>query len=395
VRRADVKPVVPDYVGLDAYRARGGYRTLRECLAGNLGRDTVLDMLEEADLRGMGGAGFPSFKKIRFVQQGPKPRLVAINADEGEPGTFKDRHCFETEPHRVLEGALLAAWLVEAEDLFIYLRDEYPHIRELLALEIARLEAESLTGGIRIHMRRGAGAYVCGEESALLESLEGKRGMPRHKPPFPAQVGLFGRPTLVTNVETMHWLSGIVVNGPEQYRSYGRHGGHGLRLYSISGRVRRPGVKLAPVGITVRELIDEFAGGMLDGHKFKAYMPGGASGGIMPASLDDVPLTFGALEPYGCFIGSAAVVVISDKDDLKAVALNAMRFFADESCGQCTPCRVGTRKLEQLMSRPGWDEKLMTEIAQTMMDASICGLGQAAPNPLMSLFRHFREEDLA
>ena len=321
------------------------------------------------------------------------PGCMAINADEGEPGTFKDRYYLEREPHRVLEGMLVAAWVVEAAETYIYLRDEYPHIREILRRELARLEA----GGAGRHRRhtgdspeaRGR-AYICGEESAMLESIEGKRGLPRHKPPFPAQVGLFGRPTLINNVETVYWVRAIVERGPDWFKNQGRNGRHGLRSFSVSGRVKEPGVKLAPAGITARQLIDEYCGGMADGHAFRGYLPGGASGGILPASLADIPLDFGTLEPHGCFIGSAAVVVLSDRDDPRAVALNLMRFFEDESCGQCTPCRCGTEKAVKLMECAEWDEPLLNELSAAMRDASICGLGQAAPNPLLSVLKYFR-----
>ena len=324
--------------------------------------------------------------------QEPAPRLMAINADEGEPGTFKDRHYLETDPHRFLEGMLIAAWAVEAAEVYIYLRDEYPQCREILLREIAQLEAAGLSRGTKIHLRRGAGAYICGEESAMLESIEGKRGLPRHKPPFPSQVGLFGRPTLINNVETLCWVRDIVEKGPDWFAAHGRNGRKGLRTFSVSGRVKNPGVKLAPAGITVRELIDEYCGGMAEGHAFKGYLPGGASGGILPAAMADIPLDFGTLEPHGCFIGSAAVVVLSDQDDMREVALNLLRFFEDESCGQCTPCRVGTEKAVKLMERPHWDEPLLEELTKVMTDASICGLGQAAMNPVKLVLKHFRED---
>ncbi|MEA2782244.1 MAG: formate dehydrogenase beta subunit [Rhodospirillaceae bacterium] len=383
---------LPAIESLEAYRAGGGYRLLAECQTGKRKPDELIAIMENSGLRGLGGAGFPSGRKWRFVRQEPAPRLMAINADEGEPGTFKDRFYLEQSPHRFLEGMLVAAWVVEAAEVYIYLRDEYPGIREMLTREIAKVEAAGLTKGTRIHLRRGAGAYICGEESAMLESLEGKRGLPRHKPPFPSQVGLFGRPTLIHNVETVYWVREIVERGPEWFQSHGRNECKGLRSFSVSGRVKSPGVKLAPAGITVRELIDEYCGGMAEGHSFKGYLPGGASGGILPASMADLPLDFGTLEPHGCFIGSAAVVVLSDKDDMKAVALNLMRFFEDESCGQCTPCRVGTEKAVKLMSRPSWDESLLNELAAVMTDASICGLGQAACNPVKMVMKHFRED---
>jgi formate dehydrogenase len=324
------------------------------------------------------------------VRKEAGPRYLCINGDEGEPGTFKDRFYLERDPHRFLEGMLIAAWGVEAEAAYIYLRDEYPGLRLLLEREIAALEAAGLAPKGDIHLRRGAGAYICGEESAMIESIEGKRGLPRHRPPYVAQVGLFGRPTLVHNVETVFWIREIVERGPEWFASQGRHGRKGLRSFSVSGRVKNPGVKLAPAGITLKELIAEHCGGMADGHALKGYLPGGASGGILPASMADIPLDFGTLEAHGCFIGSAAVVVLSDKDDMRMAALNLMRFFEDESCGQCTPCRVGTEKAVKLMERPVWDEALLQELTRAMADASICGLGQAAPNPLLSVLKHFR-----
>ncbi|MGQ0665082.1 MAG: NADH-ubiquinone oxidoreductase-F iron-sulfur binding region domain-containing protein [Pseudomonadota bacterium] len=376
----------------DAYLAGGGYRLLGDCLADKRSADQLIAALEASHLRGLGGAGFPAGRKWRFVRQEPAPRLVAINADEGEPGTFKDRYYLEADPHRFIEGMLIASWAVEAKDVYIYLRDEYPAIRLMLATEIARVEAAGLARATRIHLRRGAGAYICGEESAMLESIEGKRGLPRHKPPYPSQVGLFGRPTLIHNVETVFWVRDIVERGPEWFLAQGRRGAKGPRSFSVSGRVKSPGVKLAPAGITARELIDEYCGGMADGHAFKAYLPGGASGGILPASMADLALDFGTLEAHGCFIGSAAVVVLSDHDDMKAVALNLMRFFEDESCGQCTPCRVGTEKAVKLMREPRWDEALILELSQAMTDASICGLGQAAANPVKMVLKHFRED---
>jgi NADH:ubiquinone oxidoreductase subunit F (NADH-binding) len=318
--------------------------------------------------------------------------MMAVNADEGEPGTFKERWFLERDPHRFLEGMLIAAWAVEADAVYIYLRDEYPQCRAILQAEIAALEAAGLAKPGRIHLRRGAGAYICGEESAMLESIEGKRGLPRHRPPFVAQIGIFGRPTLVNNVETLYWLPEIFAKGPDSFAGHGRYGGKGLRSFSVSGRVREPGVKLAPAGITIRELIDEYCGGMAEGHAFKGYLPGGASGGVLPASMGDLPLEFGKLEEHGCFVGSHAVVVLSDKDDMRAVALNLMRFFEDESCGQCTPCRVGTEKAVKLMSEGVWDAGLLKQLGRTMADASICGLGQAAANPLNAVLKFFPEE---
>ncbi|MGH7126470.1 MAG: NAD(P)H-dependent oxidoreductase subunit E, partial [Stellaceae bacterium] len=342
IAKGDTHPHVPAFPGFDGYRAEGGYRLLEACLSAKKSVEDVMKSLEDSALRGLGGAGFPTGRKWRFVRQEPKPRLMAVNADEGEVGTFKDRHYLETDPHRFLEGMLIGAWAVESPAVYIYLRDEYPQCREILEREIAALRKAGLSRHTEIHLRRGAGAYICGEESAMLESIEGKRGLPRHKPPYPSQVGLFGRPTLINNVETLFWVRDIVEKGPQWFTNQGRRDRKGPRSFSVSGRVKNPGVKLAPAGITVKELIDEYCGGMADGHVFKAYLPGGCSGGILPAAMGDLPLDFGTLEPHGCFIGSAAVIVLSDKDDMKAVALNLLKFFEDESCGQCTPCRVGT-----------------------------------------------------
>jgi formate dehydrogenase len=392
VAAGETHPHVPAYPGLDAYRAGGGYALLQACLSGGRTVDQVIEALEGSGLRGLGGAGFPTGRKWRFVRQEPTPRLMAVNGDEGEPGTFKDRYFLETDPHRFLEGMLIAAWAVEAEEIYVYLRDEYPQCREILEKEIAAVEGAGLAPHTKIHLRRGAGAYICGEESAMLESIEGRRGLPRHKPPFPSQVGLFGRPTLINNIETLFWVRDIVEQGPEWFTGQGRNGRQGLRTFSVSGRVKEPGVKLAPAGITARELIDEFCGGMAEGHGFRGYLPGGASGGILPASKADIPLDFGTLEGEGCFIGSAAVVVLSDRDDMKEVALNLLRFFEDESCGQCTPCRVGTEKAVKLMTEPRWDEALLNDLTLVMSDASICGLGQAAMNPVKQVLKHFRED---
>jgi NADH:ubiquinone oxidoreductase subunit F (NADH-binding)/NADH:ubiquinone oxidoreductase subunit E len=392
VDAGETHPAIPPYPGLDAYRAAGGYRLLQACLSGARKVEDVIVALEQSGLRGLGGAGFPTGRKWRFVRQEPRPRLLAVNADEGEPGTFKDRYFLETDPHRFIDGMLIAAWAMEAEETYIYLRDEYPQCHAILRKEIAAVEAAGLSRHTKIHLRRGAGAYICGEESAMLESIEGRRGLPRHKPPFPSQVGLFGRPTLINNVETLYWVRDIVERGPEWVTRQGRNGRQGMHTFSVSGRVKHPGVKLAPAGITARQLIDEFCGGMADGHVFKGYLPGGASGGILPASMADIPLDFGTLEGEGCFIGSGAVVVLSDRDDMKEVALNLLRFFEDESCGQCTPCRVGTEKVVALMNEPHWDEALLADLAQVMGDASICGLGQAAMNPVKMVLKHFRED---
>ena len=376
-----------DSIGYDAYVAAGGYRLLAKVRSGEISVETVLATLDDSGLRGLGGAGFPTGRKWRSVLGEPGPRLMAVNGDEGEPGTFKDRHYLNTDPHRFLEGMLIAAHIVEAQEIYLYIRDEYPAAREILRRELARLPP----GGPVVHLRRGAGAYICGEESSMLESIEGKRGLPRHKPPFPYQVGLFGRPTLINNVETLYWVRDLLEKGIAWWKSFGRNGRTGLRSYSVSGRVREPGVKLAPAGITLRELIDEYCGGMMEGHTLAAYLPGGASGGILPASMADIPLDFGTLEKYGCFIGSAAIVVFSEHDDLKGVVLNLMRFFEDESCGQCTPCRSGTQKARMLMEHADWDTGLLDELSQVMRDASICGLGQAASNPLTCVIRYFPE----
>jgi formate dehydrogenase beta subunit len=381
-------PEIPNYIGYEDYVAKGGYQLLERLRSGALQTEDLLKALEGANLRGLGGAGFPTARKWRSVVGEPAPRLMAINGDEGEPGTFKDRFYLESDPHRFLEGALIGAHVVESPAIYIYLRDEYPAAREILTREIAKLPA----GGPVIHLRRGAGAYICGEESSMLESLEGKRGLPRHKPPFPFQVGLFDQATLINNVETVFWVRDIVEKGADWWAANGRNDRHGLRSYSVSGRVKNPGVKLAPAGLTIQQLIDEYCGGMAEGHTFRAYLPGGASGGILPATMNDIPLDFGTLEKYGCFIGSAAVIVLSQQDDVKGAALNLMRFFEDESCGQCTPCRVGTQKAALLMEEPVWDQELLEELSQAMRDASICGLGQAASNPLMTVIKYFPEE---
>jgi len=387
VAHADTHPHIPDYVDYETYRGAGGYQTLERLRSGDLTVDAILQVLDDGALKGLGGAGFPTGRKWRSVRGEPGPRLMAVNGDEGEPGTFKDQYYLNTDPHRFLEGMLIGAHVVEASDVYIYIRDEYPIARQILATEIAKLPP----GGPELHLRRGAGAYICGEESSLLESLEGKRGLPRHKPPYPFQVGLFGRPTLMNNIETLFWVRDLIERGPAWWKSHGRNGRFGLRSYSVSGRVKDPGVKLAPAGLTIQELIDEYCGGISEGHIFAAYLPGGASGGILPATMNDIPLDFGTLEKHGCFIGSAAVIVMSDQDDVRAAALNLMRFFEDESCGQCTPCRVGTQKARALMEQGIWDTALLGELSQCLRDASICGLGQAASNPLTSIIRFFPE----
>jgi NADH:ubiquinone oxidoreductase subunit F (NADH-binding)/NADH:ubiquinone oxidoreductase subunit E len=375
-----------------AYQKAGGYTLLKDCLTGKRARDELIKIVSDAGLRGLGGAGFPTGRKWSLVRAEPAPRLFAVNFDEGEPGTFKDRFYVERDPHRFIEGMLIAAWVVEAPETYLYIRDEYPELRLMLVEEMAKAEKAGLSPHTKLHLRRGAGAYICGEESAMIESIEGKRGLPRHRPPYVAQVGLFGRPTLEQNVETLFWVRDIVEKGATWMTAQGRHERKGFRSFSVSGRVKKPGVVLAPAGVTARELIEEFCGGMADGHTFKGYLPGGASGGILPAKMSDIPLDFGTLEQYGCFVGSHAVVILSDKDDMKAVALNLMKFFEDESCGQCTPCRAGTEKAAKLMAQGPWDPALLTELSAAMRDASICGLGQAAPNPLLCVLKYFPEE---
>ena len=382
---------IPDYQGFDAYQARGGYTELDRLRGGARTPEAVQQTVLDSGLRGLGGAGFPSGRKWSFVRAEAGPRYLAVNGDEGEPGTFKDRYYLEREPHLFLEGMLIAAWAVEATTCFIYMRDEYPAVLEILRREIAALEAAGIVAPGYIDLRRGAGAYICGEESAMIESIEGKRGLPRHRPPYVAQVGVFGRPTLVHNVETLHWVARICREGPDVLSATEKNGRNGLRSYSVSGRVREPGVKLLPAGSTIRDVI-EASGGMLEGHVFKAYQPGGPSSGLLPASMDDVPLDFDTLQPHGSFIGSAAVVVLSDKDSARDAALNMLRFFEDESCGQCTPCRVGCEKAAKLMQADTWDQKLLAELCETMIDASICGLGQAAPNPILLTMKHFADE---
>jgi len=382
----------PKYLGYAAYRKAGGYRLITDCLAGRHTREAVTASMDDAGLRGLGGAGFPAGRKWKIVAQERAPRLMAVNIDEGEPGTFKDRWYLERDPHRFIEGMLVAAWCAGVGEIYVYLRDEYAGCRALLERELAALKRNPPCALPPIHLRRGAGAYICGEESAMIESIEGKRGMPRLRPPYVAQVGLFGYPTLEHNMETLYWVREIVERGAAWFAGHGRHGRKGLRSFSVSGRVRKPGVHLAPAGITARELIDEYCGGVLRGHTFYGYLPGGASGGILPASMGDIPMDFDTLNPHGCFIGSAAVMVLSDKDSARAAAANMTRFFADESCGQCTPCRVGTAKTVMLLEPPQWDCALLGELSQAMMDASICGLGQAAPNPVLSVIKYFPHE---
>ncbi|WP_169568107.1 NAD(P)H-dependent oxidoreductase subunit E [Sneathiella limimaris] len=381
-----------DHLSYSDYCENGGFKLLQKICDGDLDYQTVIDELKKSGHRGLGGAGFPHAMKIESVCSIPGPRLMAVNADESEPGTFKDRYYMNTNPYQFLEGMLIGADLVDAEAIYIFLRDEYPDTARILKTAIADLEIAGLTKGRPIHLRRGAGAYICGEESAMLESLEGKRALPRQKPPFPAHVGLFGRPTLINNVETLYWLPDILTKGADWYQDGGRHSSKGFRTFSLSGHVKKPGVYRVPAGITATELITEYGGGMEDGHVFRAYLPGGASGGMLPASMADIPLDFGTLEEHGCFIGSAAVIVLSDQDDLKDVCRNLMRFFEDESCGQCTPCRIGTIKALDLMAADSWDQPLLEELSAVMRDASICGLGQAAPNALLCLMKYFPEE---
>ena len=394
--QGDNQAVSPDYVGYESYRAQGGYVLAKEIIEGkkesSRDAESIIKVMENSGLRGLGGAGFPAGRKWRIVKDQVAPKLMAVNIDEGEPGTFKDRTYLERDPHRFLEGMLIAANVVGIDACYIYLRDEYHGARKLLELELKKLQANPPFKLPLIELRRGAGAYICGEESAMIESIEGKRGEPRMRPPYIAQVGLFGRPTLEHNFETLYWVRDIVQRGPEWFSSFGRHDRKGLRSYRVSGRIKNPGVKLAPAGITIQELIDEYCGGMQDGHQFYGYLPGGASGGILPATMNDIPLDFDTLQPFGCFIGSAAVMVFGDKDKARDMALNVMRFFEHESCGQCTPCRVGTGKAAKLMLAATWDHETLEDLATVMVDASICGLGQAAPNPIRCIAKYFPNE---
>jgi formate dehydrogenase len=383
---------MPRYIGYKSYVKSGGYQLFRDLVEGRRDVESVIQAMEHSGLRGLGGAGFPAGRKWRIVRAEAAPRLMAVNIDEGEPGTFKDRWYLERDPHRFLEGMLIAAYCVGIGEVYVYLRDEYAHVRDILQKELKKLLADPPCALPPIQLRRGAGAYICGEESAMIESIEGKRGMPRLRPPYVAQVGLFGHPTLEHNMETVFWIRDIVEKGADWFSGHGRNGRKGLRSFSVSGRVKKPGVHLAPAGISVRELIDEYCGGMQSGHAFYGYLPGGASGGILPASLGDIPLDFDTLQPYGCFIGSAAVIVLSDQDRATDAARNMMHFFEHESCGQCTPCRVGTAKMNTLMDQPVWDTDLVEELSQTMVDASICGLGQAAPNPVRCVIKYFPDE---
>jgi formate dehydrogenase beta subunit len=393
VQQNQIQARLPEsYIDYAAYISDQGYRTFDSAYQGSLSMDDIIDQLDHSGLRGLGGAGFPASRKWRILRDQPAPRYLAVNIDEGEPGTFKDRYYLERDPHRFLEGMLIAALAIQATDIYIYLRDEYASLRLLLQQELDVLKTEMADKLPEIHLRRGAGAYICGEESAMIESLEGKRGMPRLRPPYLAEVGLFGRPTLEHNMETLYWVRDILEKGADWFVSHGRHGRQGLRSFSVSGRVKNPGVHLAPAGITLQELVDEYCGGMMDGHELYGYFPGGASGGMLPATLSNIPLDFDTLQEYGCFIGSAAVIVFSNHDSARDLALNAMEFFKHESCGQCTPCRVGTAKASDLMQQQKWDIPLLEELSEVMIDASICGLGQAAPNPLRCAVKYFPQE---
>jgi formate dehydrogenase len=384
-------PEIPDYINLDKYISDGGYEIYESINKGKISHENAVEILEASELKGLGGAGFPAGRKWRILREQEAPRLLAINIDEGEPGTFKDRFYLESDPHRFFEGMLIASRVVGIDKIYIYLRDEYPAVKNIMEAEIDKIKTH-FTDIPEIEMRRGAGAYICGEESAMIESIEGKRGMPRLRPPFVAQVGLFGRPTLEHNMETLFWIRDILDKGSDWFANQGVNGRKGLRSFSVSGRIKKPGVHLAPAGITVQKLIDDYAGGMLDGHNFYGYFPGGASGGILPASMNDIPLDFGTLEEYGCFIGSAAVVILSDKDKARDAAKTTIDFFKHESCGKCTPCRAGTSKASELMQEKKWNISLLEDLSQTMSDASICGLGQAASNPVKSVLKYFSNE---
>ena len=388
----DYLPSIPNYVDMEEYIRRDGYKLFEKVKNDDAEKERVLKELENSNLRGLGGAGFPAGKKWRILKEQNAPRLLAVNIDEGEPGTFKDRHYLESDPHRFFEGMLIACEVVGIDKIYIYLRDEYAAVRKIMEDELEKIKSKYKNSIPQIELRRGAGAYICGEESAMIESIEGKKGMPRLRPPFVAQVGLFGRPTLEHNMETLYWVRDIAEKGADWFTSHGRNGRKGLRSFSVSGRVNKPGVHLAPAGITVKELIDEFAGGMIDGHKFHAYFPGGASGGILPSHMSAIPLDFDTLNEYDCFIGSAAIIILSDKDAVTQAASTTMSFFEHESCGKCTPCRVGTSKATKLMGQAKWDVDLLKDLAKVMSDSSICGLGQAASNPLKSVIKYFPEE---
>ena len=393
IQKKNIHPEVVNGVSLEEYRKKGGYTILKKCYNGELDVEGVISELQNSGLKGMGGAGFPAGQKWKFVRMEKGPRLMTINGDEGEPGTFKDKLYLGNDIHRFFEGMLIAAWAVEAKEIYIYMRDEYPGIRLKMEEELRKLKKSSIIDSqTSVYLRRGAGAYICGEESAMIESIEGKRGLPRHKPPFVSKVGLFGKPTLNHNIETVFWIRDIIEKGANWFSSQGKNGHKGPHSFSVSGRVKNPGVKIAPAGITMNELINDYCGGMEDGHKFYGYLPGGASGGLLPSSMADIPLDFGTLEQYGCFIGSGAIVVFSHKDDITKVVLNLLRFFEDESCGQCTPCRVGTEKAVKLLEKRNWDKNLLDELVKLMGDASICGLGQAAGNPIKCALKYFSKD---
>ena len=388
------EPFIPDYINLSAYKKNGGYEIAKKINNGVISKKQVLDSLNESGLKGKGGAGFPTGKKWEIVSNYNGKKYVAVNGDEGEPGTFKDRSYLESDPHRFLEGALIASYFINAQKVYIYMRDEYPTVIKILLDEINKMEDEKIIPKDFFIVRRGAGAYICGEESAMIESIEGKRGLPRHRPPYVAEIGLFGCPTLTNNLETLFWVRDIIEKGAKWFAEKGFNGNKGFHSFSVSGRVKNPGVKVAPAGITIQELIDEYCDGMADGHIFKGYLPGGASGGILPATMNDIPLDYGSKElmDAGCFLGSAAVVVLSDHDNMKDVALNLLKFFEEESCGQCTPCRSGTEKTVKLMQEKNWNKEKLKDLSEVMAQASICGLGQAATNPLNSVLKYFSNE---
>ena len=387
-------PFIPDYINLSSYKKKGGYEIANKIKNGVISKNQVLDSLNESGLKGKGGAGFPTGKKWEIVSNYNGKKYVAVNGDEGEPGTFKDRSYLESDPHRFLEGALIASYFINAQKVYIYMRDEYPTVIKILLDEINKMEDEKIIPKDFFVVRRGAGAYICGEESAMIESIEGKRGLPRHRPPYVAEIGLFGCPTLTNNLETLFWVRDIIEKGAKWFAEKGSNGNKGFHSFSVSGRVKNPGVKVAPAGITIQQLIDEYCDGMADGHTFKGYLPGGASGGILPATMNNIPLDYGSKElmDAGCFLGSAAVVVLSDQDKMKDVALNLLKFFEEESCGQCTPCRSGTEKTVKLMQEKNWNKEKLKDLSEVMAQASICGLGQAATNPLNSVLKYFSNE---
>ena len=394
IKKKEFDALIPKYTSLDIYKQNGGYKISNKIKNGEITKEQIIISLKESGLKGKGGAGFPTGMKWEIVSKYNGKKYVAVNGDEGEPGTFKDRYYLEKDPHRFLEGALIASLFIKASNVYIYIRDEYPSVVKILKTEIKQLENENIIPKGHFVLRRGAGAYICGEESAMIESIEGKRGLPRHRPPYVAEVGLFGSPTLTNNLETLYWIRDIIEKGPKWFADKGVLGNKGFHSFSVSGRVKKPGVKVAPAGITIQKLIDDYCGGMVDGHLFKGYLPGGASGGILPAEKNNIPLDYGSkeLSDEGCFLGSAAIVVLSDKDKMKDVALNLLKFFEEESCGQCTPCRVGTEKTVKLMKQKNWNKDKLADLSEVMSQASICGLGQAATNPLNSVLKYFEKE---